>query len=129
MTWRLDKMFGSNDAKVGQPTEGTMTGQRRRPTTSTRKRAQEEGDGGGTEARGSKAPEGAEALPSDPVQAAGAAGARAGLAVNFRVSQAMHEAVQEAVRDSPIEFGSVSEFYKRAAEHELRRRGLLKTYK
>lgn len=106
-----------------------MTGQRRRPTTSTRKRAQEEGDGGGTEARERPGATSAEALPPNTAQAAGAAGARAGLAVNFRVSQAMHEAVQEAVRDSPIEFGSVSEFYKRAAEHELRRRGLLKTYK
>lgn len=49
--------------------------------------------------------------------------------VYVRLSRAMLSAVEKAVENSPIEFADRSEFIKRAIEHELRRRGLLETYK
>lgn len=49
--------------------------------------------------------------------------------VYVRLSGAMLEAIEEAVKGSPIEFGDRSEFIRRAVENELRRRGLIGTYK
>lgn len=49
--------------------------------------------------------------------------------VYVRLSGAMLEAVEEAVKGSPIEFADRSEFIRRAVENELRRRGLVSTYK
>jgi hypothetical protein len=49
--------------------------------------------------------------------------------VNVRLSGAMIEAMDKAIAASPIEFGDRSEFIRRAIESELRRRGMLATYK
>ena len=49
--------------------------------------------------------------------------------VSLRLRRPIIEAVEEAVKGSPIEFGNAADFYRRAIEHELARRGLLKTYK
>lgn len=49
--------------------------------------------------------------------------------VYVRLSGAMLEAVDKSVEQSPIEFGDRSEFIRRAIESELRRRGMLPTYK
>lgn len=49
--------------------------------------------------------------------------------VTMRLRRPIVEAVEEAVKGSPIEFGNAADFYRRAIEHELARRGLLKTYK
>ena len=49
--------------------------------------------------------------------------------VTLRLRRPVVEAVAAAVDASPIEFGSAADFYRRAIEHELQRRGLLKTYK
>lgn len=49
--------------------------------------------------------------------------------VYVRLSPAMLEAIEKAVEGSPIEFADRSEFIRRAVENELRRRGLVSTYK
>lgn len=49
--------------------------------------------------------------------------------VYLRMPEAMLAAAEKAVADSPIEFGSVSEFIRRAIEEELRRRKLIALYK
>lgn len=49
--------------------------------------------------------------------------------VYVRLPEAMVDAVNKAVSDSPIEFGSASEFIRRSVENELRRRGLMAQYK
>lgn len=49
--------------------------------------------------------------------------------VTLRLRAPIVDAVEQAVRESPIEFGNASDFYRRAIEHELARRGLIKTFK
>ena len=48
--------------------------------------------------------------------------------VNVRVRRAVIEAINQAIQASPIEFGCVSDFHRKAIEHELQRRGLLETF-
>lgn len=61
--------------------------------------------------------------------AKGEASGRASVQTYVRLPEAMLKAVDKAVEDSPIEFGSASEFIRRAVETELRRRGLLAAFK
>lgn len=49
--------------------------------------------------------------------------------VHVRMRRAVVAAVDEAVKQSPIEFANTSDFVKRAVEHELQRRGLVRTFK
>lgn len=49
--------------------------------------------------------------------------------VTMRLRTPVVEAVAAAIEASPIEFGTAADFYRRAIEHELQRRGLLKTFK
>ena len=49
--------------------------------------------------------------------------------LHVRTRRVVVEAIEAAVQGSPIEFANPSEFVRRAVEHELARRGLLKTFK
>jgi len=49
--------------------------------------------------------------------------------VAIRMSKQTVDAIDKAIKGSPIEFQTRSDFVKRAIENELRRRGLVKTYK
>lgn len=49
--------------------------------------------------------------------------------MHVRMRRPVIDAIAQAVEGSPIEFANASDFVKRAVEHELARRGLLKTFK
>lgn len=104
--------------------DGSRDGAPREETEGSRKREEERGE----RARKSR--------PKTTKKAVGGSGEAKGkqvepktVPVNVRLSVAMLEAVDKAISASPIEFGDRSEFIRRAMESELRRRGLLPTYK
>lgn len=49
--------------------------------------------------------------------------------MQVRIRQVVLDAIDAAVVGSPIEFADRSDFVRRAIEHELSRRGLLKSFK
>jgi Arc/MetJ-type ribon-helix-helix transcriptional regulator len=49
-------------------------------------------------------------------------------AINVRFPVSMFPLVEECIKESPIEFGSMADFIRRAIENELRRRGKIKKF-
>lgn len=49
-------------------------------------------------------------------------------AINVRFPEVMAPLVAQCIEESPVEFGSMADFIRRAVENELRRRGKIKKF-
>lgn len=85
---------------------------------------------GGSAAAGAQTGEGRKARKAGVTTRANVASSTPETVVlHVRVRPAVAEAIGAAVEASPIEFANPSDFVRRAVEHELQRRGLVKTYR